>query len=159
MNRLTKTLALAAVALAGAFGATAAQASAANFNVSFLVKNNDSSASMIRSGSLPSGISGLPDPGVAVPAGGTDPSTGIATYSLPLPSVGITKQMSLVYARASDGTSACTFTIKVSHDTNSLPYLLQFSTSDTVRCAVPTGSIRTSDGQFTGQTYVLNWAS
>ncbi|HYW55224.1 MAG TPA: hypothetical protein VE826_14725 [Dongiaceae bacterium] len=159
MNRLTKTLALAAAVLAGAFGATAAQASAANFQVDFAVKNNDASYSMIRITSpLPNGVSGLIDPASAIATGASDPSSGNATYSLGLPALNGFSQTTLVYGKAADSTQQCTFTMKVSHDLNTQPYLLHFTTSDSTRCPVP-GDARSSDGQFTAQTYLLNWSS
>ena len=158
MNQLTKTLALAAVVLAGAFGATTAQASAANFNVNFVVQNNDASVSMIRSGSLPSTVTGPINPASAIAPGGSDPASGYATYSDQLPVLGFSKQVSLAYAKASDGTQQCTFTIKVTHDGNAQPYLLHI-TSDSARCSVPSSDIRTSDGQFTSQTSLLGWSS
>jgi hypothetical protein len=158
MNRLTKTLALAAGVLAGALGATAAQASAANFNVDFAFHNNDLSASMIRATSpLPSGISGLIDPAAAILPGGYDPASGNATYSLGLPAFGSSSQVTLRYVTVGDSSGACNFTIKVSHDTNPSPYLLHFSV-DSSKCTVP-GDARSSTGQFTNQTYILTWAT
>jgi hypothetical protein len=155
MNRTLKALAIAAVALAGAFGATAAQASAANFNVNFAIKNNDSSASMIRLGTLPGSITGLPNPAGAVGPGGFDPSSGNAVWSDGLPAPGGFKQVSLVYVNAGDQSSnQCTFTFKVSRDSNVLPYLLHITA--TSPCSAPADA-RTSDGQFTGQTYIPNW--
>jgi hypothetical protein len=160
MNRLTKTLALTAVALAGAFGATAAQASAANFTVNFSIHNSDTSVSMIRVTSpLPSTVTGLIDPPSAISPGGSDPASGNAVYSDQLPALGLSKQMSLVYGKASDGTQQCTFTIKVSHDTNTQqPYLLHYTTSDSARCPVP-GDSRSSDGQFPNPTSPPSWSS
>ena len=156
--RLPNLLALAAFALAGALGATAAQASAANFTVNFAVKNNDASVPMIRSTvPLPTGVTGLIDPAAAILAGGTDPATGNAVYSAPLPTLVSPRQVQLAYAKASDSTASCTFTIKVSRDGNVLPYLLHFA-SDNARCLVPADQ-RTSDGQFTAQTSILDWAS
>ena len=156
--RLPNLLALAAFALAGALGATAAQASAANFTVNFAIKNNDPSIPMIRSTvPLPTGITGLIDPAAAIASGATDPGSGNAVFSAPLPGLGLSKQAQLTYAKASDGSAPCTFTIKVSHDANVLPYLLHV-TSDNARCVVPLDQ-RTSDGQFTAQTLILDWAS
>jgi hypothetical protein len=159
MNRFTKTLALAAGVLAGALGATAAQASAANFVVDFALYNKDASASMIRATSpLPTGITGLIDPAAAISPGGYDPATGNATYSLPLPGVNNFAQTVLKYVNAGDGISnPCNFTIKVSHDSNPSPYLLHFAV-DSPKCSVP-GDVRSSTGQFTSQTYILNWAT
>lgn len=157
MNRITKTLALAAVVLAGAFGATAAQASAANFNVDFKVVNGDS-VSMIRiTDPLPSGISGVTNPPSAITA--SDPPSGNAVWSGVLPGLNTSTSVSLTYGRASDNGAQCTFTMKITHDSNANPYLLQFSVSPTSPCSVGTTSVRTSDGQFTAQTYVLNWHS
>jgi len=158
MNRTLKALALATFALAGALGATAVQASAANFNVDFAIKNNDTSASMIRVGSLPSTISGLPNPAVAVGPGGLDPGTGNAVYSDALPALNQTKSVSLTYANASDGISnPCTFTFHVKKDSNVLPYLLHV-TPDHPSCTAP-ADVRTSDGQFTASVYVPTWAT
>jgi hypothetical protein len=160
MNRLTKTLALAAGVIAGALGATAAQASAANFNVNFALHNLDASASMIRVTSpLPSGVSGLIDPAAAISPGGYDPATGNAVFSRALPALFTSIQTTLKYANASDGISnPCTFTIQVSKDLNPSPYLLHFSVDDTTHCSVP-ADVRSSTGQFPSQTYVLNWAT
>ncbi|HEX3464354.1 MAG TPA: hypothetical protein VHS78_09940 [Candidatus Elarobacter sp.] len=160
MNRLTKTLALAAVVLAGAFGATAAQASANNFNVDFKIHDADASVSMIRiTDPLPSGITGLITPASAIAAGGNDPSTGYAVWSGTLPGLNFSSSVSLVYGRASDGGSQCTFTMTVKHDSNVLPYLLTLSESGPA-CSVSTSSARTSDGQFTPSTpYQFNWVN
>jgi hypothetical protein len=158
MNRLTKTLALAAVVLAGAFGATAAQASAANFNVDFAVQNTDTSVSMIRvTNPVPSGITNLITPPSAIAAGSSDPATGNAVWSAGLPGFGSSVTATLVYGRASDRGAQCTFTMKITHDSNANPYLLELSASSP--CSVSTASARTSDGQFTAQTYLLNWKS
>jgi hypothetical protein len=158
MNRPLKALAIAAFALAGALGATAVQASAANFNVDFLVKNNDAAASMIRATvPAPSTISGLITPAAAISPGGTDPASGFAVYSDALPSVGALKQVSLSYTNASDGISnSCTFVLRVSKDTNALPYLLHIVA--TAPCTAP-ADVRSSDGQFTAQAYVLSWTT
>ena len=157
MNRPLKALAIATFALAGALGATAVQASAANFNVDFAIKNADPSASMIRVGSLPSTISGLPNPAVAVGPGGLDPATANAVYSDALPGLNQFKSVSLTYANASDRISnPCTFTFKVSKDGGMLPYLLHI-TADHTSCTAP-ADVRTSDGQFTASVYVPTWA-
>jgi hypothetical protein len=157
MNRITKTLALAAVVLAGAFGATAAQASATTFKVDFAVHDADSTVSMIRiTDPLPTGISGLISPPSAIVAGASDPATGNAVWSGTAPGLGSSISVSLTYGRASDSGAQCTFTMKITHDGNSNPYLLQFSVNPTSPCSVP-ASVRTSDAQFTAQTYVLNW--
>ncbi|GEM_PF-2457236 len=158
MNRPFKALALAAFALAGILGATAGQASAANFNVNFAIKNADPSASMQRVSSLPATITGLPNPAGAVGAGALDPSSGHAVYSDTLPIFGGTpKSVSLVYANALDGVSnQCTFTLKVSKDSNVLPYLLHM-TATGGSCAAPADA-RTIDGQFTSQVYTFTWA-
>ncbi|HTD36003.1 MAG TPA: hypothetical protein VK669_00710 [Candidatus Limnocylindrales bacterium] len=159
MNRITKTLALAAVVLAGAFGATAAQASAADFQVNFKVQNNDASVSMIRiTDPLPTGVNGLIKPPSAIAAGGADPATGNATWTGQLPGLNTSVSVSLTYGRASDNGAQCTFTMKITHDTNSNPYLLEFSVSPSSPCAVP-GPVRTSNGQFTAQTYALGWST
>jgi hypothetical protein len=158
MNHLTKALALAAITLAGALGLTTAQASAANFNVNFAIKNADSSASMIRVGSLPAGVTGLIVPAAAISAGGFDPATGNAVYSAALPVLFGEAHVSVTYANASDGTSnQCTFTIQVKHESNVLPYLLHFSNVGPSSCTVP-ADVRSSDGQFTSTTYTLNWS-
>jgi hypothetical protein len=159
MNHLTKALALAAVTLAGALGLTTAQASAANFNVNFAIKNADSSASMIRTSTTPSGVTGLIDPAAAISAAGFDPATGNAVYSLALPGVGGDAHVNLDYANGSDGISnKCTFTIQVKRDSNVLlPYLLHFAKTPNTNCAVP-ADVRSSDGQFTSTTYTLNWS-
>lgn len=159
MNRITKTLALAAVVLAGAFGATAAQASAANYAVDFKVQNNDTSASMIRTTSpLPTGVSGLINPPSAIAPGGSDPSSGAAVWTGLLPSLNHSVSVTFTYARASDNGAQCTFAMKITHDTNVNPYLLEFSVVPSSPCSVPS-SVRSSDGQFTAQTYVLSWTS
>jgi hypothetical protein len=161
MNRPIKALALAAFALAAAFGATTAQASATNFSVSFKIKNLDplqTSYSMIRISSIPSTVSGLINPASAIARLGTDPGSGTGTYADTLPLVNHFTQVSLTYANASDSVSQqCTFTIRVSRDSNSLPYLVHF-TSDQARCAVP-GDARTSDGQFTATPFEMDWSS
>jgi len=157
MNRPLKALAMAAFALAVALGATAVQASAANFNVEFAIKNADSSASMIRVGTLASTISGLIAPPSAISPAGLDPATGNAVYSDALPGLYQFKSVSVTYANANDGISnPCTFTFKVSKDANSLPYLLHI-TADRSPCTAPADS-RTSDGQFTSHVYVPTWA-
>ncbi|HEY0396338.1 MAG TPA: hypothetical protein VGD01_17815 [Candidatus Elarobacter sp.] len=156
MKNLVKTLALAAFALAGAFGATTAQASAANFNVYFAVHNADASASMERTGTLPGTITGLS--GSSVAAGGNDPSSGHATYSNLLPGLSQTTSATLTYQKVGGG-SACSFTISVKNDGNPLgAYLLHFTTDAPARCSVPSDA-RSATGQFTGQTYVLSWSA
>ena len=160
MNRSIKALALAAFALAAAFGATTAQASATNFNVKFNFKNMDplpTSYSMIRTSTLPATVTGLPA-AWSVPRLSFDPSSGNAVYSDALPGVGLYKQVSIDYSNASDGVSnRCSFTIKVSRDLNVSPYLLHFSTTSS-SCIVP-GDVRSSDGQFTSTAYELDWSS
>jgi hypothetical protein len=158
MNRPLKALALATFALAGALGATAVQASAANFNVNFAIKNADPSASMIRTGSLPSTITGLPNPPGAVGPGGLDPASGHAVYSDVLPlHAGDSTQVQVTYANAFDGISnPCTFTLKVAKDTNAQPYLLHM-TANGGSCTAP-ADVRTSNGQFTSQVYSPAWA-
>jgi hypothetical protein len=160
MNRLTKTLALAAVVLAGAFGATAAQASAANFTVDFKIQNNDSSVSMIRlTTPLPSSITGLINPPAAIAAGGSDPASGNAQWSDALPALGHSTSVSLTYGRASDGGAPCQFTMKITHDGNFNPYLLEFAALPGSPCTAPSSSVRSSNGQFISQTYVFGWAN
>ena len=158
MNRPFKALAIATFALAGALGATAVQASAANFNVNFAIKNADPSASMIRTSALPSTVTGLINPASAISPAGLDPATGNAVYSDALPAnVGEFKQVQLTYANALDGISnPCTFTLKVSKDTNAQPYLLHMAANGG-SCAAP-GDVRTSNGQFTAQVYTPSWA-
>jgi len=161
MNRTTTALALAAFALAAAFGATTAQASAANFNVSFVMKNVDpsSSVSMIRvTDPLPSTVTGLIAPPAAIARLSFDPNSGNATYSEALPTLTQPRQVSFVYAKAADGSAPCTFTIKMTRDSNPSPYLLHFTSSDSARCIVP-GDARSSDGQFTSGVYELDWSS
>jgi hypothetical protein len=156
MNRPLKALAIATFALAGALGATAVQASAANFNVDFVVKNNDASASMIRNTvPAPGTVSSFITPATGIPPGGTDPASGYAVYSDVLPGLNAFKQVSFGYANTVGG-GLCTFTLKVSKDSNTLPYLLHMSA--TGPCSVP-ADVRTSDGQFTSQTYVLSWTT
>lgn len=158
MNRITKTLALAAVVLAGAFGATTAQASAALFHVNFKVVDNSASDSMIRiTDPLPTGVSGLIAPPSAIAVGGSDPASGNGSWSGTLPALNSSTSLTLTYGRASDNGGQCAFTMTITHDANASPYLLQFSVSPTSACTVPS-SVRTSDGQFTAQTYILSWA-
>ncbi|MDB5073551.1 MAG: hypothetical protein JWM87_4662 [Candidatus Eremiobacteraeota bacterium] len=160
MNRSIKALALAAFALAAALGATTAQASAANFSVSFNFKNNDphSTVSMIRTSSLPATITGLIDPPASIADLAFDPSsTGAGIYSDGLPALGGSKQESVTYADASDNSSPCTFTISVHRDSNALqPYYVHFSNNNTSRCVVP-GDARSSNGVFSG-TFTLSWS-
>jgi hypothetical protein len=144
------------VTFGGAFLTTAAQASAANFNVSFAIHNNDSTFNMIRQTSpLPSGVTGLINPAAAISPGNNDPATGNATFSRMLPSPGGSAQTSLVYSKDTDSTDFCTFTIKVTNVGGSLPYLLHFS-SDQTRCTVPADQ-STANGQFTASTAILSW--
>lgn len=157
MNRITKTLALAAVVLAGAFGATAAQASAANFNVDFKVHNGDSTYSMIRETTpLPTGISGLINPPSAIAPGGDDPGTGNAVWTGSLPNLNQSVSVNFGYGRSLDNGAQCTFTMKITRDSNPSPYLLQLSASNSA-CSVSPSSARSADGQFTSTTAVLNW--
>ncbi len=149
-----KALALAAATAAAALAGTVAPAAAANFNVYFAVQNNDASASMGIT-SIGSGITGLGAGPIA--AGGLDPATGHAVYSDALPALGGYKSTSFtanVYGSPTG--SPCTFTLKVTKDTNALPYLLHFGVDNASRCAVP-ADVRTSDGEFTAQTYVVGW--
>jgi len=156
MNRVKVLSALAALAVGGALAANTAPASASpNFNVWFAVQNNDASASMIRTSGIPSGVSGLISPAAAVPPGGTDPASGHATFSLPYPGVGHSSSASLSYANASGLTSSCSYTIKVTEN-SATSFTLHFTTSDATRCSVPADASN-GDGQFTTQTYILNW--
>jgi hypothetical protein len=158
MNRLAKILALAAVTLGGAFLTTAAQASAANFSVSFAIHNNDSTYNMIRqTDPLPSGVTGLIKPPTAISPGNNDPATSFATFSGMLPALNHPEQTSLVYSKDTDSTDFCTFTIKVSNVGGSLPYVLHI-TSDQSRCTVPADQ-NSANGQFTSSTSVLAWKS
>lgn len=155
MIRSLKALALAAVGAAGILAATVAPAAAANFNVYFAVQNNDSSNNMgiVNIASTVTGLSGGP-----ISPGALDPSSGHATYSDALPGVGASKNTTFTAEIFSTSSAQCNFTIKVSHDTNMLPYLAHFSVDQTSRCSVPADQ-RTSDGQFTATTPVLGWAS
>jgi hypothetical protein len=156
MNRVKVLSALAALAVGGALAANTAPAAAfTSFSVSFAIKNNDGTASMIRTSSLPAGVTGLPNPAQAVSPGGTDPASSFATYSLPYPGPAQTRSISLSYANASDQSSACTYTISVK-ETSSTSFTLHFTTTDPSRCAVP-GDVTNGDGQFTSTTYILNW--
>ncbi|MBV8299705.1 MAG: hypothetical protein JO083_09215 [Candidatus Eremiobacteraeota bacterium] len=156
MNRVQVLSALAALAVGGALAASTAPAAAyTNVDVSFAVKNNDGSASMIRTSSLPSTVSGLPNPAGSVSPGGTDPSSGFATFSATYPGAGHSVSVSLTYANALDHSSACTYTIKVTENSTT-SFTLHFDTSDSTRCPVP-GDKSNSNGQFTDQTYLLNW--
>jgi hypothetical protein len=156
MNRLVKLLALAAATLGGAFLTTAAQASAANFNVSFAIHNNDSTYNMIRqTDPLPSGVTGLIVPPSAISPGNNDPASSFATYSLGLPRTGQEVHTSLVYSKDTDSTDFCTFTIDVKNVGGSLPYVLHFS-SDQARCTVPADT-SSAAGQFTSITSIVNW--
>ena len=119
--------------------------------------NADPVASMIRETvPPPSGISNLITPAAAIAPGGYDPASGFATFSAALPTLGTSSQAVLEYA-AVDGSGACTFVIKVSHDLNPTPYLLHISV-DSNKCSVPADA-RSSTGQFTNQTYLLTWAT
>ena len=158
MNRLVKVLALAGVTLGGAFLTTAAQASAANFNVSFAIHNNDSTYNMIRQTSpLPSGVTGLINPAAAISPGNNDPATSFATFSGMPPGLNHSVQTSLVYSKDTDSTDYCTFTIQVKNVGGSLPYVLHIF-SDQSRCTVPADQY-SADGQFTSSTSVVAWRS
>jgi hypothetical protein len=159
MNRPIKALALAAFALAAALGATATQASAANFTVNFKIKDADPALSMIRTSSLPSTVTGM-GAATSVASLAFDPSTGNGTYSDLLPALNQSAHVDITYAQASDGISnPCTFTITVSHDSNVLqPYLVQFSRTAGTNCVVPTSTPRSSNGVFSG-TYELDWST
>jgi len=156
MNRLVKVLALAAATFGGAFLTTAAQASAANFNVSFAIHNNDATYNMIRqTDPLPSGVTGLIKPPTAISPGNSDPASSFATFSLPLPSLHASEQAPLVYSKDTDSTDFCTFTIQVKNVGGALPYVLHIS-SDQSRCTVPADQYSTT-GQFTSSTSFLVW--
>jgi hypothetical protein len=158
MNRITSFLALSAIVVAGAFAGTAAQASATNVNVNFKIHNADASTSMLRYGSIPTSISGLINPAASILPGGDDPASGFAVFSAPAPNVNGFVQASVAYS-ASDGMSSlCTFSITVTH-TALATYVLHFGVSPSSGpCSVP-GDATNSTGQFTSQTYVLNWST
>jgi hypothetical protein len=156
MTRFTQLLAVAALALGGAFLTTAAQASAANFNVSFAIKNADSTNSMIRvTDPLPSGVTGLIAPPSAISPGNYDPASSYATYSAPLPTPGHPASVSLAYANTNNLNDKCLFTIEVKYVSGSAPYVLHFS-SDQTRCTVPADQ-SSATGQFTGSISTLAW--
>ena len=158
MNRITSFLALSAIVVAGAFSATAAQASANNVIVDFTVHNADSAESMIRSGSLPSTFSGLITPPSAIGPGGDDPSSGYAQFIAPAPAVGHSVQGSLTYVDANLMNVGCTFTITVSRSAPN-SYGLAFSVSNNgTHCSVPAGGSN-SDGLFTTSSYTLSWST
>ncbi|MEA2721059.1 MAG: hypothetical protein QOJ39_2923 [Candidatus Eremiobacteraeota bacterium] len=158
MNRSIKAFALAAFALAAAFGATAAQASA-NFTVNFKVQNADTNSanSMIRTSTLPSTVTGLIAPAASIASMSFDPNSGTASYGDALPGPGHTTQVDITYALAIDGVSSpCTFTILVGRDNNALqPYYVHFSNNGVSRCVVP-GDARSSNGAFAG-SFTLSW--
>ena len=159
MNRVKVVSALAALAVGGALAANTAPAAAyTTFSVSFAIKDNDSTYDMIRTSGIPTGVTGLLSPAAAISAGSTDPASGFATFSLPYPGLGRSASASLSYAKASDQTSACSYTIKVSENSSGTLFTLHFDTSDSVRCSVP-GDVSNGNGQFTTQTYILNWQS
>ncbi len=157
MNRITSLLAAGAFALAGAIGATAAQASAANVNVNLVAHNADSSLSMIRTSSLSAALSGFTNPAAAISPGGYDPSSGNALFSVLAPSINNSVSASVTYANGSDGISdLCTFTIKVTR-LGSASYKLSFTVSGAgMSCSVPSDQT-SNDGQFTGTNYALTW--
>lgn len=159
MNRITSFLALSAIVVAGAFAGTAAQASAANVNVQFKVHNADTSASMIRSGTTSTYMSGLINPPASIAPGGDDPATGFALFSAPTPAVNNSVSGSVSYAKASDGLSSrCTFAITVTRNGVS-SYALSFQLlTNSGHCAVPAGGTNTN-GQFTTTTYELDWST
>jgi len=69
---------LAGATFGGAFLTTAAQASAASFNVSFAIHNNDATYNMIRQTvPLPSGVTGLIVPPKAISPRQQRPRNGI----------------------------------------------------------------------------------
>jgi hypothetical protein len=156
MIRFVKLLALAGITFGGAFLTTAAQASAANFNVSFAIHNADSTNSMIRNTTpLPSGVTGLINPPAAILPGGNDPAAGFATYSAGLPLRGAFASATLQYVNSGNSADECTFTIKVSNVGGVNPYLLHFA-SDQARCTVPADQ-QNASGVFTSTTSVVNW--
>jgi hypothetical protein len=157
MNRITSLLALGALVVAGAFAGTAAQASASNVNVNFKVANGDASTSTIRTGQS-SGISGLITPAAAILPGNSDPASGSAFFSAPMPlSVGSYVEGWVKYANAGDmSLNQCTFNIRVTR-VSTLSLRLHFSiTESPTDCSVP-ADVTNSDGQFTSTTYVLTW--
>lgn len=157
MTRITQLLAVAALTFGGAFLTTAAQASAANFNVSFAIKNADSTNSMIRvTNPLPSGVTGLINPPAAISPANYDPASGFATYTGTLPALhGPPQSVSLEYANTNNLSDNCNFTIKVTNVGGSAPYVLHFS-SDQARCTVPADQ-SSATGQFTATTSILVW--
>jgi hypothetical protein len=157
MFRLSKALALAAVATAGVLFANLAPASAANSIVEFRVKNVDATNSMMLvsagpsySGSLPAGTQILP--------GGFDPSaTGFITYSAALPTVGHSTSDNIEYAQYGSGASACTFKTQVLNSAGT--YQLTFSVV-AGGCSAPAGQPFTSrTGDFSSTIYELDWHS
>ncbi len=158
MIRSLKALAIAAAVVGGALGATAAQASAANFTVYFAVQDNDASNNMGLF-NVPSSVTGL-SAGPISP-GATDPSAGgHGVWSDTLPPLGQYKSVPIQAGVYSNDASPCSFTLQISHDSNPKPYLLQISVDTPSRCTVPTiSNPRTTDGQFTSQTYILGWTS
>ena len=158
MNRSIKALALAAFALAAALGATATQASANNFTVNFKIKNADPALSMIRTSSLPSSVTGLIAPAASIASLGFDPNSGTGLWSDVLPALNSFASVSITYAQSDGVSNPCTFTMKVTHDANVQPYLLQFSKTAGTNCVVPTATSRSSNGVFTG-TFELDWST
>lgn len=157
MNRLKSLLAVGALTLAGALGATVAQASAANVNVNLVAYNADASLSMIRTSSLSSGLSGFINPASAISPGAYDPSSGNALFSAPAPLVGGFVTSSVTYANASNTSlNICTFTIKLTR-VSSASYKLHIEvTGQGMSCSAP-GDQTNNDGQFTSTNYTLTW--
>jgi len=156
MTRLVKLLALAGITFGGAFLTTAAQASAANFQVNFAIHNADSTNSMIRATTpLPAGVVGLINPPTAISAGNNDPASGFATYEGALPGFGQHSSETVQYVNTNNSSDECTFTIQISNVGGANPYKLHFS-SDQSRCTVPADQ-QNATGVFTGTTFVLGW--
>jgi hypothetical protein len=158
MNRVKVLSALAALTVGGALAASTAPAAAyTSFSVSFAIKDNDPSYSVIRTSGIPTGMTGLINPAAAISPAGTDPASGPATFSMAYPGPGKSGSASLTYANSLDQSSPCTYTIKVTEN-SATSFTLHFDTTDSLRCSVP-GDVSNSNGQFTSQTYVLNWQS
>jgi len=156
MIRSLKALAIAAAVAGGALAATAAQANA-NLNVSFAVQNNDASDSMGLA-NISSTITGL-SAGPISP-GASDPASGHATWSDTLPTGSSSRSATFQAEQYSPVNFVCTFTLKMTKDSNPQPYLLQISVDNSSLCTVPTiSNPRTSDGQYTSSTLVFGWQS
>jgi|GEM_PF-6899659 len=155
MFRLTKALALAAVAASGLVITNLTPALAANTTVEFRVKNTDPIESMKLAATPPSTISGYLPVGTLIGAAGYDPSaSGHITFSAPLPTSSVSAPMKY---ESSTGASACTFTVQVSHVTGG--YQLAFLSDAPSRCLVPSASPISSTGDFSATVYELDWHS